>query len=53
LVVADINEARELADRDVRGLMRGLEAGTPSCPENDTVWAEVTAIAARPRRSPR
>ena len=40
-VVVSINEAREIADSDMRGRMRDLEAGkTPACPERYIVWAQ-------------
>ena len=40
-VVVSINEAREIADGDLRGRMRELEAGkTPVCPEAYVVWAQ-------------
>ena len=40
-VVVSINEAREMADGDMRGRMRDLEAGkTPACPERYVVWAQ-------------
>ena len=40
-VVVSINEARELADGDMRGRMRRLErGGTPACPEHYIVWAQ-------------
>jgi hypothetical protein len=40
-VVVSINEAREIADSDMRGRMRDLEAGkTPACPERYMVWAQ-------------
>jgi hypothetical protein len=39
--VVSINEAREIADSDMRGRMRDLEAGkTPACPERYMVWAQ-------------
>ena len=39
-VVVSINEAREIADGDMRGRMRDLERGkTPACPERYLVWA--------------
>jgi hypothetical protein len=40
-VVVSINEAREIAQSDMRGRMRDLEAGkTPACPERYLVWAQ-------------
>ena len=40
-VVVSINEAREIAESDMRGRMRDLEAGkTPACPETYVVWAQ-------------
>jgi hypothetical protein len=40
-VVVSINEAREIADSDMRGRMRDLEHGkTPACPERYLVWAQ-------------
>jgi hypothetical protein len=40
-VVVSINEAREIADSDMRGRLRDLEAGkTPACPERYMVWAQ-------------
>ncbi len=40
-VVVSINEAREIADSDMRGRMRDLERGkTPACPERYLVWAQ-------------
>ncbi|MCW5982446.1 MAG: hypothetical protein KIT09_30445 [Bryobacteraceae bacterium] len=39
-VVISINEAREVADDDLRRRMRELEAGgEPMCPESYVVWA--------------
>ena len=39
-VVGSINEAREIAESDMRGRMRDLDAGkTPACPECYLVWA--------------
>lgn len=40
-VVVSINEAREIADSDMRGRMSAFEAGkAPACPERYTVWAQ-------------
>jgi len=40
-VVVSINEAREIAEGNLRGRMRDLEAGgAPACPETYTVWAQ-------------
>ena len=40
-VVVSINEAREIAESDMRGRMRGVEAGkAPACPEAYAVWAQ-------------
>ena len=40
-VAISINEAREIADSDMRGRLRDLEAGkTPACPERYMVWAQ-------------
>jgi hypothetical protein len=40
-VVVSINEAREIAEGNMRGRMRDLEAGgAPACPETYTVWAQ-------------
>jgi hypothetical protein len=40
-VVVSINEAREIADDDMRWRRRDLEAGeTPACPESYVVWAQ-------------
>ncbi|HZT32787.1 MAG TPA: hypothetical protein VE999_01575 [Gemmataceae bacterium] len=40
-VVVSINEVREIAESDMRGRMRDLEAGkTPACPEAYVVWAQ-------------
>ncbi len=40
-VVVSINEAREIADSNMAGRMRDLEAGgEPACPEGYAVWAQ-------------
>ena len=40
-VVVSINEAREIAECDMRGRMRQLErGGTPDCPETYILWAQ-------------
>ena len=40
-VAVSISEAREIAQSNMRGRMRDLEAGkTPACPERYMVWAQ-------------
>ena len=40
-VVISINEAREIAECNMRARMRALEkGGTPACPESYVVWAQ-------------
>jgi len=40
-VVISINEAREIAECNMRARMRELEkGGTPACPESYVVWAQ-------------
>ena len=42
-VVVSINEAREIAESNLRGRMKELERGAePACPERYIVWAQGT-----------